>query len=101
MASDERHGPWSEPVLRITRVNAEGPLTTLRIEGRIDGAEVEELSRAASVAADGSARLLLDMSGVTFVDRAGVQLLQDLGARGAELQGCSNFIETLLNGESK
>jgi hypothetical protein len=41
------------------------------------------------------------MAGVTFIDRLGVELLQALGARGAELRGCSPFVERLLNGGSE
>ena len=74
---------------------------TLKIEGRLVGAEVEALSQAASVAVADASRLILDMSSVTFVDRSGVELIQGLCARGAELKDCSTFIETLLNGDSK
>ena len=88
-------------MLRITCMNGNSHDRTLSIEGRIAGAEVEELSRAASLAFAGSARLVLDMAGVTFIDRLGVELLHALGARGAELRGCSTFVERLLNGESE
>jgi anti-anti-sigma regulatory factor len=85
-------------VLRITAMTGDGCVPTLRVEGRIDGAQGEELSRAAASIIDGSARLVLDMSGVTFVDRGGVTVIHRLCASGAELTGCSTFIETLLNG---
>jgi anti-anti-sigma regulatory factor len=85
-------------VLRITTVDGNGQIPTLKLEGRIDAAQSGELTRAAMLAFAGSARLLLDMSGVTFVDRAGVTVVHGLCIRGAELTGCSPFIETLLNG---
>jgi anti-anti-sigma factor len=85
-------------VLRITAVGGTGPVQTLRIEGRIDGVQAEELSRTATPALAASSRLILDMSGVTFIDRAGVAVVRRLCAGGAELSGCSSFIGTLLNG---
>ena len=88
-------------MLRITCMNGNSHDRTLTIEGRIAGAEVAELSRAASVAFAGSTLLVLDMAGVTFIDRVGVELLHALGARGAVLRGCSTFVESLLNGESE
>jgi anti-anti-sigma regulatory factor len=94
-------GTRERTVLRITSMNGREHDRTLRIEGRVAGAEVEELSRAASLALAGKSRLVLDMAGVTFIDRIGLELLHGLSARGAELRGCSPFIERLLNGESE
>jgi anti-anti-sigma regulatory factor len=94
-------GTRERTVLRITSMNGSEQGRTLRIEGRIAGAEVEELSRAASLALALSPGLVLDMTGVTFIDRIGLELLHGLNARGAELRGCSPFIERLLNGESE
>ena len=87
-------------MLRITDMNGnENRGHSLKVEGRIDVEQVEELLRAVSPAMSGTAMVSLDMSGVTFVDRAGVELLHGLRRRGVELRNCSTFIETLVNGE--
>jgi anti-anti-sigma regulatory factor len=74
---------------------------TLKIEGRIDGAGTEELYRAVAGALAARDTLVLDMSGVTYVDRVGVEVLRKLVAHGASLEACSSFLDALLNGEGR
>jgi anti-anti-sigma regulatory factor len=81
-------------MLRITTTDGDGE-RTLRLEGRLLEPWVGELLGAYREAA--SARLLvLDLSGVTFVDAAGVACLRSLLAQGVALRGCSGFISELL-----
>lgn len=87
-------------MLRITDMNGAGGGRTLKIEGRIDAAQIEELSRAVAAVLT-AAPLVLDMSGVTYVDRPGVDLLHVLRGRGVQLRNCSPFIETLISTESR
>lgn len=85
-------------VLRITWMTRNGKCQTIRIEGRIADHWATELSRVTSGALENSPQLVLEMSAVTFADRAGVALLKSLRRRGVQLVECSDFIRNLVNG---
>jgi anti-anti-sigma regulatory factor len=70
----------------------------VRLEGRLAGPWVDELARVVSSTRRPAARVVLDMSDVTFADRNGVRLLQALRREGIELVECSPFILSLVNG---
>ena len=82
-------------MLRITPTDGESE-RTLRLEGRLVDPWVGELLSTCREAAGAGWRLVLDLSGVTFVDAAGVAYLRDLREQGAVLRGCSAFINELL-----
>lgn len=79
-------------------MRAGGRLGELKVEGRIAGEWVQELAREVGRALAAAPTVVLDMSGVTYVDQAGVDLLRTLRERGAELTECSRFVRVLLNG---
>lgn len=83
-------------MLRITEMDRQGGSRMLKVEGRIDGRQLEELARAVTAALE-AAPVALEMSGVTYVDRSGVELLHVLRDRGVELRNCSAFVETLVS----
>jgi ABC-type transporter Mla MlaB component len=85
-------------MLKIVSVNGTGRLTTLRLAGRLIGPWVEELRLACEAALAKGEVLALDMSEVSFVDQAGVELLRRLRRRDARLSNCSGFIAELLKG---
>jgi RNA polymerase sigma-70 factor, ECF subfamily len=80
-------------MLRITPIEAKSP-RRLQIEGRITAETSEELVKLAE---ECLGELVLDMSGVTFVDRSSIAVLERLRARGTTLDGCSPFIAELLH----
>jgi anti-anti-sigma regulatory factor len=80
-------------MLRITRTDG---APALRLEGRLVAAWLVELLSAWHEATAGGQTVVLDLSGVTFVDAAGAECLRDLLARGATVRGCSAFIAELL-----
>jgi anti-anti-sigma regulatory factor len=86
-------------VLRITSSTENDRPTTLKIEGRIAGDWVNELTRVVSMVVGTRCAIVLDMAGVTFVDQAGIAVLRDLQDRGIELVNCSDFVWTLVNGD--
>jgi hypothetical protein len=90
-------------VLRITWVDAEGSDSnrTLKLEGKILGPWVDELSRACEEHGTKPHCLRLNLAAVSFVDPIGVELLDDLTRKGVTLVGCSDFIADLLNGNRK
>jgi anti-anti-sigma regulatory factor len=81
-------------MLRITeqRGRAEGG-TTLVVEGRLAGPWVDELERSAASHHDA---LALDLTGLSYADEAGVALLNQLVAAGAEVVRTSAYVATLL-----
>lgn len=77
-------------MLRIT-THTEPEVITLELEGRLAGPWVEELKCCwESLAPRQQSRLLVDLTGVTFIDEEGKALLARLWRRGAELRaaGC-------------
>jgi anti-anti-sigma regulatory factor len=89
-------------MLRITVVELSRRAVTLRVEGRITGASVEELRTACDVHASADeAQLSLELADVSFADAAGVVLLKELGSRGVSLRHANPFMaEQLKEGAS-
>jgi ABC-type transporter Mla MlaB component len=79
-------------MLRITE--REGYLL---LEGRIAERWVPELERAASSCLRQNPTLALDLSGVSYVDAAGAELLSRLVERRVALRGHSGFVAELLD----
>jgi anti-anti-sigma regulatory factor len=71
---------------------------TLKLEGKILGPWVDELSRVCEERCTAPNGLRLDLAAVTFVDSLGIKLLDDLVRQGATIVGCSGFIVALLSG---
>jgi ABC-type transporter Mla MlaB component len=85
-------------MLRIVRLDpgAGASISTFKLEGKLVGPWVGELERACDELQVPPSGLSLDLSGMTFVDAAGVQLLAELMRRGAMIHGCNGFIAELL-----
>ena len=86
-------------MLRITSYRTD-TTATLKVEGRIAGEWVGELSKAATTAEETS-RVVLDLGGVTYVDADGASLLRALRNRGFALAECSAFVSSLIDGGSR
>ena len=79
-------------MLKIGSVVDGNGATTMVVEGDLMGPWVEELSRSCELALGSAPVLILDLGAVTFIDRGGVQMLQDLVDRDARLTNCSPFV---------
>ena len=86
-------------LLRITREDTEGGTTTLTLEGRLAQDLVSLLEQECSSLQASCGCLTLDLSGVTFVDRAGVQALKSLHGKGCAIGGCSDLVASILRAE--
>jgi anti-anti-sigma regulatory factor len=64
----------------------------IKLEGEIREPWVEAVRDACT---ERSVRL--DLAAVSYVDAAGVRLLQNLRREGIEIAACSNFIDELLD----
>jgi outer membrane protein TolC/ABC-type transporter Mla MlaB component len=84
-------------MLRITTSDI-GEKVLLKLEGKLSGPWVEELERCWHVATDiyKNKGLVVDLSGVTFVDSAGKKLLCSISGGGAQLVGSGLIPKSLI-----
>ena len=80
--------------LKITRNQLPGGRIELALAGRVTQAYVALLQGVCDEA--GGLALSLDLSGVIFVDAAGVRALITLERSGAAIHGCSGLVHELL-----
>ena len=83
-------------MIRISVAESTGDAVTLLVEGKVVGEAVDELRSACDRALAEGRRLTLNLSGVAFVDRAGVVVLRDLAARSVGLIHGSSFVSEQL-----
>ena len=65
-------------MMRVTRIEKDGAPATLLVEGRLTDQTQEELRMACEAVFSEHGALRLELSGLQFVDRAGVALLRSL-----------------------
>ena len=83
-------------MLRITSIDSANRAITLRLEGRLSGPWVSELSEACEKALREGNALVLNLAEVSFLDPAGIELLTSIQNRGAKLVDCSIFVSEQL-----
>jgi anti-anti-sigma regulatory factor len=86
-------------MLRIVPVDdgVSASIRTLRLEGKLLGPWVDELSRACEELHTPPSGLRLNLAAVTFIDSAGIKLLGDLIRRGATISESTGFVDELLS----
>lgn len=82
-------------MLRIERVD-EGSVTRVRATGRLAGPWVAELEKTLSDHGP-EVPLVIDLTDVSFVDRAGIALLRMLKRRSLVNLRCSAFVAEQIN----
>ena len=88
-------------MLRIDRVIEEGAPVVLKVHGRLIGPWVEELRQACERVGATAGHAVVDLEGVSFVDREGVELLRTLASGRFTLRHGSAFVvEQLRAGRS-
>jgi len=85
-----------EEMLRITSQTPVDGTARFRLDGRLTQTCVPGLDRALRPSLGGPSRVALDVSGLTFVDAEGAQVLKDLMARNVTIHGCSSFVARLI-----
>ncbi len=83
-------------MLRIEPVDTSIGDCVLRLEGEVVGPWVAEIRRSCDQALATGARLTLELTDVTFIDRAGVELFRRLMRAGVVVVNCSPFLQTQL-----
>jgi anti-anti-sigma regulatory factor len=81
-------------MFRITRIPGSST-TTLKVEGKLLASSLDEFQTAVSNDSS-TVPISLDLSGVTFVDTAGLEVLAAMIRRGLVVSSCSNFVAALL-----
>src|SRR5215510_11085115 len=83
-------------MMRITPIQEDDRIARLRVEGRVTSQTVEALRSSCEEGLVNHPALLLELSGVQFVDAAGIAAFRSLAQRGAVLVGCSGFLTEIL-----
>ena len=84
-------------MLKITHVSAaEDPIAKLRVEGRLVERNVTELDHACERALQHARFVLLDLSGVSFVDAEGARAVTKLAEGHVTPVGCTPFVSAIL-----
>jgi ABC-type transporter Mla MlaB component len=83
-------------MLRIERVDEGAGTTTVRATGRLTGPWVAELEKAL-LDREPDAPVTIDLTDVSFVDRAGIALLRMLRNRTQVQLRCSAFVAEQIN----
>lgn len=86
-------------VLRITRDEESRCRATLKLEGRVATQWAALLERECSDLLRSCGSVILDLSGVAFVDRAGIEALERLSRAGVEILCPSGPVASVLEGE--
>ena len=86
-------------MLKITHIAQDATQITLKLEGRLVGQWVTALKSECERYLARRSTILLDLSGVSFVDTQGLTTLKALRGQGVELISCSLFVAGLLPGE--
>jgi anti-anti-sigma regulatory factor len=91
---------WLESLanmLKVTLLEEDERAVILKLEGRITGQWVHELERECERHLNKHRKLILDVSGITFVDDQGIKMLRTVVGDRVELIRCSLFLSGLLN----
>jgi len=83
-------------VLRILRDDLGAHRVVLVLEGRIVTEWADALEDECLASIRSGFRVALDLSGVVFIDRRGVDALDRLGRAGIEIKGCSPLVADML-----
>jgi ABC-type transporter Mla MlaB component len=83
-------------MLRIIRIGGGDSVITLKLEGTLRLAWIGEVRNAVAQTRAQASRTCLDLSALSFVDAAGLELLRDLIRDGIEIAACSSYVAELL-----
>ena len=86
-------------VLRITRDDEPVSGVTLKLDGRLTDPWAGLLEQECSRALRSTRPVIIDLSGVAFVDRAGLDTLSRLDREGVSIRGCSDLVASILTAE--
>lgn len=84
-------------MLRITEIVEDDKTIQLRLDGKLVEAWVSDLEeRCLHYRDEKNKTIVLDLSGVTFIDNQGIKMLEKIKDGRIKIVNCSLFIEALL-----
>jgi len=83
-------------MLKITEINNNSEITSLKFEGKIIKEWADLLKQECENHLSAHKSLKLDLSEVSFIDSYGTQILKELKGKKVELCNCSMFLKQLL-----
>jgi ABC-type transporter Mla MlaB component len=86
-------------MLRISVTQSSENAVTLLLEGKVMDRTIEQLKESCDQALSRNQRLTLDLSGVSFVNRKAIAVLQQLLASEVTMVNCSGFVAEQLKAE--
>lgn len=85
-------------MLRITEITEDDKTVTLRLDGKLISMCVSDLEKLCLHYRDEKNKtVVLDFSGVTFIDSNGVRMLEKIKNKRIRIINCSLFIAALLS----
>ncbi len=84
-------------MLRIALIETPGQPPTLRLDGRVIGPWVAELSRACEGMLARGVTVTLDLAHVAFIDQEGIALFRRFAQSRVSLRNCSPFVAEQLH----
>lgn len=85
-------------MLKITETSKDEKTVTLRLDGKVVGVWVSDLERQCMYYRDEENKtVVLDFSGVTFIDNKGVRMLEKIKDERVKIVNCSLFTGALLH----
>ena len=83
-------------MIRLTMRSQTPQEVMLAVDGWVSGKNVEIVKQEGTRLLHETPRLILDLSGVKFIDRKGIALLQGWSGERLGLRGASPLVHTLL-----
>ena len=83
-------------MLKISQAGKANQSVTLKLEGRVVGPWVGELSQICELLLSEGRALKLDLADVSFADASGVAALSSFKSRGVTVTNCSPFVAEQL-----
>lgn len=84
-------------MFRITETFEDKKTVTLRLDGKLIDTWVSDLEKLClHCKNEKNKTVVLDFSGVTFIDSKGVRMLENIKDEKVKITNCSLFIQTLL-----
>lgn len=88
---------WGQQVLKVTQIRGSDGSQSFQVEGTLAGPWVRELQAACEKAVAEHSPVVLDLLGLTYLDREGASLLLALAREhGALLRNPSPFVREVL-----
>jgi ABC-type transporter Mla MlaB component len=88
-------------IFSVTAVAATADQVTIALAGMVREEALPEIARSISTSEEKNARISLDLSEVTLIDRTAARFFAEQMERGIELRDCPSYLEAWIVRELK